>query len=56
MAIAAVYKARREYDAAKEHKDSNVIELQSALTTARSAELLAVRRLHEHIEVHGCAF
>jgi hypothetical protein len=47
LAVAALYKARGEYDAARESKAAgNVFELQIALT-ARNAELSAVRSLRE---------
>ena len=52
--VAALYKAKREYEAAKERKAENLSELHMALLDARNAERDAVCALDDHAQSHGC--
>jgi hypothetical protein len=53
-AVAAVYKARREYDSAKKANAGDTSPLQAALTQARQSELAAIRALKDHVDTHRC--
>lgn len=53
-AITEVYRAKAEYDAAKQKHAANVEALAATLQKARNAERGANRSLAEHIKQHGC--
>ena len=53
-AITEVYRARREYDSAKQKRSADVEAFSAALQKAREAERKAQREFDEHIRQHRC--
>jgi len=54
VAVSNVYRARPDYESAKQKRAANTDALSDVLQRARDAERIAVRELDEHVRQHGC--
>ena len=52
--ISEVFRAKVEYESAKNSAADNAVELAIALGKAREAEVKAEHALEEHVKQHGC--
>jgi hypothetical protein len=53
-AVSKGYRAREEYEAAKQKRSANTDPLAAALQRARESERVAVRALDDHTKKHSC--